>query len=182
MRDKCMIYADIEKNRIEFRKITMEELDQAYSIICENVDWLLSKNIRQWITPIPYHIYQVRQQNSENYGLIYDDKLAVVLSLVKEPSWEWADEIGDISYWWLSTMVTSKEHRGRGIGKIAVCEVLKYCRKLGIEELYIDCVQGNDFLPNYYKSLGFETLKRKHIKYNEGVFKMVLMKCSLKDK
>lgn len=61
----------------------------------------------------------------------------------------------------------------------AIQEAAAFLQDKGAEELYVDCVQGNGFLRNYYESLGFELVSRKDIEYPVGIFDMVLMRKAL---
>ena len=167
-------------NRLRFRRLRDEEVDQAYSIIVEAGSMLAMKGIRQWPIPLSRQIYQERQRRAEHFAFTCDGKLAVVISIIKDsPPW-WIDETGMDSSWWFSTIVTSPAYRGRKLGRKAVHEAKKYLRDRGARHVYIDCVEG-DFLPNYYRALGFRLIARKNIEYPTGVFKMALMKCALVD-
>ena len=167
-------------DNLKFRKVCDSEFDQAYSIICDAVDWLLSKNIRQWTVPLPRKIFRDQQRNSQNYTLICDGILAVVLSLLKESSPHWLDQTGPAECWWLSTVATASDCRGRGLGRKAIEEAKNHLCGMGVEEVYVDCVYGDGFLPKYYEFLGFELLARKKIEYSTGLFDMVLMRCLLR--
>ena len=164
---------------IQFRKLQHEECDRAYGIICGTVDWLLSKNIRQWTVPLPRHIYEDRQHKEQNFTLTCDGELAVVLSLGKEADPHWKEYLGLEEHWWLSTMATASSFRGRQMGRRAIQEAAIFLQNKGVEELYLDCVHGNGFLPKYYESLGFTIITRKNIEYPRGTFDMVLMRRNL---
>ncbi len=163
-------------NSLQFRKLRNSEFDQAHGIICEAVEWLLSKNIRQWTLPLPRHIYRTWQEKGQNYALICNGELAVILSLVKETSQHWRDKTGPQPCWWLSTVATSTEFRGRELGRTAIERAKMHLATLGVKEIYLDCVYGNGFLSEYYRSLSFVPLVRKTIQYPIGLFDMLLMK------
>ena len=166
-------------DNLEFRKLCDSEFDQAYAIICDAVDWLSSKNIRQWTVPLPRKVFLTRQRRGQNYALICDDVLAVILSLVKESSPHWLDQTGSMACWWLSTVATASDFRGQGLGHKAVQQANDYLCEIGAGEVYLDCVHGDGFLRTYYESLRFALLDRKTIEYPTGLFDMVLMKCLL---
>ena len=163
-------------NGIQFRKLHADEFDKAYSIICEAVDWLLSKNIRQWTVPLPRHVYEEHQRKEQNFTLMCNGKLAVVLSLVREANPHWKEHLSPEEYWWLSTMTTAPSFRGKEMGRRAIQEAMIILQDKGVEELYLDCVHGDGFLPKYYESLGFVRVARKDVQYPTGIFDMVLMK------
>ncbi|MHA1728021.1 MAG: GNAT family N-acetyltransferase [Promethearchaeota archaeon] len=166
-----------------FRKIEDDEFDKAYLIICEIVEWLHSKNIKQWTDPIPISKYKNRQNNGGNYCLAADGELAVVVSLIRESTAVWIDEIGSSKIWWISTLVTARNFQGNNLGQTAVERAKDYLRKKEkIDEVFLDCAYGNGFLPNFYKSLHFHQIYRKDIAWPKcGPTDMVLMKCTLKE-
>ena len=86
-------------NNLQFRKLRDREFDQAHGIISDAVDWLLSKNIRQWTVPLPRHIYRTWQGKAHNYALTSDGELAVILSLLQETSPHWLDKTGSQPCW-----------------------------------------------------------------------------------
>ena len=99
--------------KTEFRQLKDDELDAAYEIICAAVDWLLSQNFRQWTEPLPRHIYGRQQAEGQNYALVCDGRIAVVLSILQEAHPYWEDELGREEHWWLSTITTAPAFRGR---------------------------------------------------------------------
>jgi RimJ/RimL family protein N-acetyltransferase len=161
---------------IEFRGLRDDELDAAYGIICDAVDWLLSKNIRQWTVPLPRREYEKRQRKGQNYALVCDGKLAVVLSLLRVANPDWKEQLSVDKHWWLSTAVTAQGFHGRDMGRRAIQEAINFLRRNAVEEVYLDCARGSSFLAQYYESLGFERVARKDIEYPLGTFDMVLMK------
>ena len=163
----------------EFRQLADDELDAAYEIICAAVDWLLSRNIRQWTAPLPRHIYEQRQAEGQNHALVYDGQIAVVLSILEEAHPYWRNELGGEERVWLSTVTTAPCFRGRQLGRLAIREALAFLKGRGIESLFLDCVHGDGFLPAYYESVGFATVARKDIEYPLGAFDMVLMRKDL---
>ncbi len=163
----------------QFRQLHDEELDPAYEIICGAVDWLLSKGIRQWTVPLPHRVWEKRQRDGENYVLVCEGELGVVLSLLREAHPYWKDRLGDDECWWLSTVTTASAFRGRRVGRYAIQEGARFLQDKAVEELYVDCAHGSGFLPRYYESLGFALLARKEIEYPLGTFDMVLMRKEL---
>jgi GNAT superfamily N-acetyltransferase len=159
-------------NQLIFRNINDSELNQAYSIICETVEWLNSKEIKQWIGPIPIEIYKKRQIKNENYGLFHDGILKVVLSIVFESISMWNDQIGNDKNWWIHTLATSNHYRGKNFGRIGIQKAIKYLLDKSVEVFYLDCIEGNGFLPEFYRKLGFKQILNR---------KMVIEKGSLPD-
>lgn len=162
------------------RPIAPAEAERAYAIICETVEWLLSRGIRQWKTPLPREVFDLRQARGENLGLIADGSLAVVLGLVRHSPAHWADETGGRTPWWLCTLATANVFRGRGLGRSAVRAAIERARQAGAGELLLDCVWGSGFLPEFYGSLGFDMICRKEIDWPKcGPVEMALMRRDL---
>ena len=155
-------------NHFIFRNINDSELDQAYNIVCETVEWLQSKNIKQWIGPIPFEIYKKRQIKKENYGLFHDGILKVVVSIVFESISMWNDKIGSDKNWWIHTLATSNQYRGKKFGRILIQKAIKYLVAQNIENFYLDCMYGNGFLPNFYRWLGFQQILSRKIAIEKG--------------
>ena len=163
--------------KMEFRRITPCEAERAYNIICETVDWLRSKSIKQWTEPIPRDVFERRQQKGENFGLVVDGSLVAVLSLIQDSLAYWSKETGAKTTRWLCTLATANDFRGRGLGRMAVLKALEHLRDSGADELFLDCAYENGFLPGFYRSLGFQLVTRKVINWPKcGPMEMALMK------
>ena len=163
-----------------FRQIRSGETGQAYRIICDVTAWLLSKNIRQWTAPLAREVFDSRQSKGENYGLFVGGKPVVFLSLLFGPALHWKEEIGAEPRWWLCTLATAVKQKGQGLGEEAVRQACQYLGTKEVNELYLDCVKGNGFLPEYYTRLGFVAISEKIIDFPKcGRTEMVLMKCAL---
>lgn len=167
--------------RVAFRQTASDEVEQAYAIICETVDWLRGKGIRQWTEPLPREILARRQRHGENFALFRDGRMAVVLSLVRECSDPWHEETDGKIAWWLCTLATANAFRGNQLGRTTVRKTLSYLRdEAGAGELFLDCAYGNGFLPEFYGSLGFRLVRRKVIDWPKcGPTDMVLMRRDL---
>jgi hypothetical protein len=165
---------------LTFSKLANSHFDAAYSLICARTEWLHSKNIKMWTDPIPWETYKTKQQNGENFGLFCDGELKAVLSLVKGHYKEWKPELGTGQLLWLSTLASDVKSAGKGYGKLAVQKALEYIKDHLGEDLYLDCVKGNGFLPGFYKRLEFKKVTGKVINWPKcGITDMVLMKYSI---
>jgi len=165
--------------RFILRELTTDEVDSGYDVYLKTFDWLNKKGFRQWLVPLPRVVYEHRQARGQNFGLFNDDTLAVILSLVRERPSHWKEKLGEEELWWLSTLATLPNFRGKKLGEKAVTEALSMLHIKGVDEVYLDCVDEDDFLPSYYQKFGFRVLARKNITYPSGhAFPMVLMKVS----
>jgi GNAT superfamily N-acetyltransferase len=161
------------------RQLRPDELDVAYRILVSASEWLTSKGIRQWTTAYPKQLYWSCHANGWNHGLICDGQLAVILTLSPETPAEWTDSVGTAAAWWLSKLATAPRYRGRGVGALALREVIEYLSAQGAERLCLDCVYGNGFLVDFYQRLGFKTIDRRDVSFPTGLFDMVLMELKL---
>jgi N-acetylglutamate synthase-like GNAT family acetyltransferase len=166
------------QENMEFRRITDSELDEAYAVICDAVEWLNAKDIQQWPSPIPRRSYERMQARGQNYALFCEGRIAVVLSLApgRNPHWK---GVVDEEVTWLRTVATGQDARGTGAGREALAAAACEVAAAGATELYVDCVYGDGFLPRYYESVGFEQLARREITYLTGTFDMVLLRKTL---
>ena len=98
-------------NSIQLRTLDDREFEQAYKIICDTVDRLLSKDIRRWTVRLARCEYERRQCKNQNYALVCDGKLVVVFSILQETHPYWDDQLGNKDHWWLSTMATASSFR-----------------------------------------------------------------------
>jgi len=125
-------------------------------------------------------VFERRQQRGQNFGLFSGDTLTVILSLIREVSSYWKGELGERERWWLSTLATLPSLKGMKYGEKAVAKALTMMDAKGVKELYLDCVDVDNFLPSFYQKLGFEVIARRSITYPSGhAFPMVLMKCTM---
>jgi ribosomal protein S18 acetylase RimI-like enzyme len=160
---------------IVFRRLCADEFDDAHGILVSAAEWLVGMGIRQWTTAYPREVYLTYQQQGCNYGLEVDGELAVVVTLSRQSPPEWADRFGPNPIWWLSKLATAPDFRGRGLGILAVRHAIHQLSDQHADGLYLDCVQGNGFLIDFYERLGFQVVDRRPVPYSTGLFDMVLM-------
>ncbi len=160
-----------------FRKVEPSELDTAYSIHCETVDWLLAKGVRQWTRPVPKDIFESRQKQNELFCLDTDKTIVAVVSIAIRSSGNWENELGPGKFLFLSTLSTGNAFRGKEYGKFLLEMTIQHIEvEPTKDEIYLDCVVGSGFLPNFYRTFGFIDVARKNIEYPSGIFDMLLMK------
>ena len=159
----------------EVRKIPASAFEDAHRVLVDAFDWMAGRGIRQWTAPPPRDSYARWQERDFNYGLFEDDRLAVVFSLVPARLDDWAGRgPADVHVLWLMALATARAFRGRRLGGCAAEAAVGLA---GPRDLYLECVFGGGFLPNYYAAMGFEQLDRtiKHYGHHGG-FDMVLMR------
>ena len=162
------------------RQLAASESELGYSVYMEAFRWLNAKGIRQWLVPLRRDIYDSRQKHGENFGLFIGTDLAVVLSLVQDTPAEWTDRISERGTWWLDNLATAQPFRGRRLSAVAVGMAGEHLARLGVRDVYLDCVDAGGFLPAFYERLGFAKVCERSITYSSGnTFPMVLMKKEL---
>jgi GNAT superfamily N-acetyltransferase len=163
-----------------FRQLSQSEGDLGYEIYLAAFNWLNTNGIRQWLVPLRRSDYEDRQECEENYGLFIGDELAVIVSLTQRIPNEWADVLSKKQIWWMQTLVTAQNFRGKNLGKFTMQMIETYLAGQKICELYLDCVDVAGFLPAFYSDLSFVKIKQRNITYPSGnTFLMVLMKKDL---
>jgi RimJ/RimL family protein N-acetyltransferase len=167
--------------KTRFRRLRDEEFDTAYAIVCERTQWLLERGLRQWPRPLAQSVYFREFSAGQIYTLAVEGRPAVVLSLMHYGSRRWRDHVGPEPHWWLCTLASSLEFRGRGLGARAVEEAATHLSGLGAERLHLDCiVHSDDFLPRYYQRLNFSELARKTVpRPGQESVEMALMRRAL---
>ena len=106
-----------------------------------------------------------------NWGVFDGDALGAIFTVVCEPLADWPDVGITGSVPWLRALAVGPDHRGTGLGGIAVRAALDLVDAR--ERLYLDCV--SDFLPGYYAEHGFEHVARQVRTYPDGDYDITLM-------
>jgi ribosomal protein S18 acetylase RimI-like enzyme len=159
------------------RRLKEEEFDQFYDIYLDAFEWLKVKGVRQWLVPISKNIYQEQQLRGENFGYFISCDLRGIISIAKKVTKYWTVYLGDVPRWWISTLAVASSYHGMGIGREMVKAAEDYIQTLNGEEIFLDCVDEKEFLPLYYRNLGYNVIARQEITYPSGnTFPMVLMR------
>src|ERR1043165_400160 len=89
-----------------FRRLAVDELDAGYAVLMEVWAWLESRQIRQWVQPLPREVFTKRHGRGENFGLFVDDRLSAIVSLIRGIPKYWHDEVeaGDRETIWMTTL------------------------------------------------------------------------------
>ena len=165
-----------------FRQLSQNEGDLGYEIYSAAFNWLNTNGIRQWLVPLRRSDYEDRQEHEENYGSFIGDELAMIVSLTRRIPNEWADILSKKQIWWMQTLVTAQNFRGKNLGKFTIQMIQTYLARQNVCELFLDCVDVAGFLPTFYSNLGFVKIEQRNITYSSGnTFPMVLMKRDLRN-
>ena len=150
---------------MDFRPVTLPEIDVAHAIYLDVVAWLKAKNIRQWLRPLTEEEFAERQARGELFALFLDDRMAAHASEKR---------------WWIKTLTVARTDEGRGLGAKMLEQGEAFVRTSGGQELYLECVDAG-YLPDYYARLGYELLVRTNITYPSGnTFLVALMRKTLR--
>lgn len=164
----------------EFRKLNDEEVKIAHKIHSDLVESMLSRGIKQWLSPIAIEKLEDRQKKGENYGLFQEGNLKVFLSLTQRFDYhEWSDLMKSQGTFWLNTVSVNINNKQKGLGRYAILLAIQYLKEKNIKELYLDCVVNEGFLVDYYKSIGFSEIGRTTATYRSGTFNLSLMKIDI---
>jgi GNAT superfamily N-acetyltransferase len=168
--------------RFSFQLLKPEDVDEAYSIISSRVQYLLSKNIRQYSEAYPpKELFIERQKNAYNFGLYHATELTAIVSAIANYIPDgWIEYTPRNDFAWITTLFSSEKHRGKNLGYIAMKEVDNYLFSRKIYSLLLDCyVDDGEYLISYYRNIGYKEVVRKEICYPTHTFTAALMKKTL---
>ncbi len=80
---------------------------------------------------------------------------------------------------WISSLAVADAFHGQGMGPRAVEEAEALVSAMGEEFLYLDCYEGNGFLPGYYESLGYKRVATRQHSRDGGQFTVVALRKEL---
>jgi ribosomal protein S18 acetylase RimI-like enzyme len=109
---------------------------------------------------------QLDSQESFTIGAFVEEKLVGVVAFIREQKTKMRHK-GSVF-----AMYVTPSHRGKGIGKRLLEELIERAKKLnGLEQLHLTVVANNEAAVQLYRSLGFEVYgnERKSMKY-EGQY------------
>src|SRR5690606_30747367 len=138
-----------------------EHFEAAHALVVEVTDWLNAKGIRQWPRPVPAEAYRGRHERGENFGLFDGDELLAVVTLNATVPDRWPELAPTEPFLWLGTLATAVRHKHRDLGPAMMAHAEAWAHEQGIARIYLDCVEGNGFLPGFYRALGYEHLDQR---------------------
>lgn len=69
----------------------------------------------------------------------------------------------------LSNIYLLKEHRGKGLGKILVQDLIKKAKKINFESVYLTTISDFDIALKLYKSLGFSKARKQKYRNKDSI-------------
>jgi GNAT superfamily N-acetyltransferase len=143
-----------------FRKIEGSEIKAAYSIIVGRTNWLNEQGIPQWPMPIPESIIVSRQQAGNFFGFWKGDELMAVVCLLEKNVSDWGNSLHG-KYLYMATLTSDVRNKGKHYGQQCAIAAYQYAKENGYERMYLDCVDNQGRLPEFYAQLGFEIIDKK---------------------
>jgi GNAT superfamily N-acetyltransferase len=160
-----------------FRRLELDDLDNAHALVSDVTTWLLAKGVDQWREPVPLDVYRERQGNGHNFGLFVKGELAGVVSLSPYRPRHWEQALPSVDFTWLGTLATAPRFKGRDLGRVILREAEKHLASEGVSVIYLDYVHGRGVLPAFYASAGYEEVLRLNLSLDDGTtFESVLMR------
>jgi GNAT superfamily N-acetyltransferase len=180
--DPQILTDDLMPERYSFQHLQAEDVDEAYSIICSRVQYLLSRNIRQYLEPYPpKDLFIERQKDGYNFGLYDGNELTAIVSAIRNYLPDgWMEYAPRNDFAWITALFSSEKHRGKNLGYVTMREVENYLLSRKIYSVLLDCyVDDGEYLVSYYRNIGYEEVVRKEICYPTHTFTAALMKKTL---
>jgi GNAT superfamily N-acetyltransferase len=164
--------------RYSFWHLQDEDFVKAYSIRCSRVQYLLSRNIKQYAEPYPpKELFVERQKEGYNFGLYDVNELTAIVSIIPNHIPDcWIEYKPKINFAWVTSLFSSEKHKGKNLGYVTMKEVEKYLLSQKIYFLLLDCyVDDGDYLVSYYNNINYKEIVRKEICYPIHTFTAALM-------
>lgn len=135
-----------------FLRLEDSQLEEAYGLLQRVFAHLKVRGRRQRISKTTWETYSRWQLEKANYGVHESGALVGLVTLRYEVLDDWPDyrPLGSVRM--IRALATHPDHLGQGVGAFTVAGAVSRCDRR--EEIFLDCV--SDFLPGYYRTLGFE--------------------------
>ena len=143
-----------------FRKIETVEIEACYNIIVGRTNWLNKQGIRQWSQPIPENVILERQKAGRLFGYWSNDELVAVVCLLDKSVSNWKDLLQG-KYLYMATLASDIRYKGRKFGQDCAVAACQYAKENGYEKIYLDCIDNQGALPNFYTKLGYKIIEKK---------------------
>lgn len=126
--------------------------------------WQVRNGIVQW-SPGEVGLEEIRAQIAAGEWLVLRESAAdgpavrAACRLLWSDPAVWGDQPGDAGY--VHGLVIDRARAGTGLGRRVLDLVAEQVRRTGRTFLRLDCVEGNQRLRDYYRSLGFREAGRR---------------------
>ena len=150
---------------------TKDQLTQLHAILVECSIWLKKKKINQW-QPV-YHKSRFTQEVLKNYvyACFTERKLIGTVTLLphKPDYYPFGIWNNDTSALYICRLAIMREYVHRTYGKEIIYMIEQLAKDQGIAALRLDITPHNNFLKEYYLSLGF-VQRFSHLDLRESFF------------
>ena len=143
-----------------FRKIEDVEIKASYNIIVGRTNWLNKQGIRQWSQPIPENVILERQKAGRFFGYWSNDELVAVVCLLDKSVSNWKDLLQG-KYLYMATLASDIRYKGRKFGQDCAVAACQYAKENNKKKIYLDCIDNQSALPNFYTKLGYKIIEKK---------------------
>lgn len=145
----------------DFRLAQNNEIDIIFSLYEKRIYWMNKLGIQQWnitnyLTVYPISYYAERQRLEELYVLCRENVIIGAVVLLQSDE-RWLKEANSPAYY-VHNLVT--EPSVKGAGKMILSEAEKMAISEGMQFIRLDCAADNEFLNEYYDSMGYKMAGR----------------------
>ncbi|WP_246187587.1 GNAT family N-acetyltransferase [Ornithinibacillus caprae] len=172
----------IEKEKLNFRQATYEDLDHVLQLLQQAAKWLQTKNTTQW----DYYIHDLDGnkaeviesiENGTTYIVEKEGKVIASVTLEDSPNeWDcdiWGDKAHDSDVVYLHRIVVHRDLKGRNIGETLMEWAKGYVKEQQKKYVRFDCLASNKGLNDYYQRnyelVGIASIYGQHSKYQISV-------------
>ncbi|SCV04633.1 LAME_0H19988g1_1 [Lachancea meyersii CBS 8951] len=148
-----------------FRKATLEDFDQIWSILESARELLKTQNIDQWQNGYPNRkVIKTDIKAGRSYVLVHEDGALAAMGAILvgiDPVYtaidgKWAESAGEEDYASIHRTAISPEFRGKGISSIMMSGLVKICAELGYKDIRTDTHKDNKVMQRVLTKSGFE--------------------------
>ncbi len=150
---------------LNFSLASDEHLGEIRSLLSGVQQWLVSRNLSQWIKAFPTYWLKSQIENQHFYLVHYENRSVATFRLLHEDPMFWGEP--DAAALYVHTLAVARQAKGLGIGKQILDWVVAKARQEHIPFVRLDCLADNPFLVDYYARYGFVSAGKKWINESE---------------
>jgi GNAT superfamily N-acetyltransferase len=143
---------------IEVRVAGLADLPDILVVLTTAADWARARGIQRW-WPSPFPSEEVRPEldRGEFYVATISSEIVGTLVLRWEDPKDWGEQPPVAGY--LHALAVRKDRPLRGVGRKLIGWVEARVRQEGRTRLRLSCLETNDSLIAYYRSMGFRAIR-----------------------
>ena len=135
------------------------QFERVFDLLLQNANWLQTVCPKQW----PIQWLQEKKpmilqsiEAKQVYVAIKNNQIIATMQLLTLPESVWGNDKHPAIY--VHKLAIDRRFKNQKLGAFMLNEVNIIAQKKGIGCIRLDCVQANEFLKNYYESLGFKLM------------------------